>query len=489
VSLIAALKINRGERVSLVGAGGKTSLAGLLLKEARSREWTALFTTTTKVLPPQEQGPAFIVAADDELDTAWLCQQMNLYGQLFLAKEWLQEWDVPTAGGPLVTQQKEAKPAAGGRHQKLGGFSPEIVDRLAEELKPDLLVVEADGSRHRPLKAPAPYEPVVPTGTTLVLVMAGLSVLGQPLDERWVHRPERVSKLTGTLPGDRIGASTVAAVLAHSQGGKKAVPSKSRLAVVLTQAIGERRFRGREVARRLHQRGGFERIILTDLDDNQADTEVWFTGSRAISRRGLDPQPYLHAVVLAAGKAQRMGQNKLLLPLAEQPLLTYAVDAAIGSLANEVVVILGAEAESVRQALDTHPVEFLYNQHWQDGQSASLREAAIVLQRRSQGLLFLAGDMPLVPSEHLDRLIERFLAGKDVVWSRSGAVQSIPALFGSATFPALEQLKGDVGGKALAGMYNESSVKVDSPQFLWDIDTPATYERVKRWIENRGDKS
>jgi molybdenum cofactor cytidylyltransferase len=427
------------------------------------------------------------VARGDELDTTWLRQQMNLYGQLFLAKEWLQEWDEPSAGGQSPIRQKEAKPTGDNRQQKVGGFSPETVDRLAKALQPDLLIVEADGSRHRPLKAPAPYEPVVPIGTSLLVVLAGLSALGQPLDERWVHRPERVCELTGALPGDRIGPPTVAAVLSHPQGGKKSVPPTSRLAVMLTQATVDRWYHGREIARRLHQKEGFERIILMDLDDGGAEPEIWFANNQVVGRGGLDPQPYLHTVVLAAGKARRMGQNKLLLPLAGQPILAYAVDAAIGSRANEVIIVLGAEAELVRQALGTRPVQFLYNQEWKNGQSTSLREAATALQQRSQGLLFLAGDMPLVSPEHLDRLIERFLAGRDVVWSRSGAVQSIPALFGKTTFSALKELKGDVGGRMLAGKYDESDVEADSPQLLWDIDTPETYEQVQRWIENHRD--
>jgi molybdenum cofactor cytidylyltransferase len=466
VDLLAALEVRPGERIALVGGGGKTGLAGRLVAEARQRGWTAVFTTTTRVLAPAADDATLLIT-EGAADPAPLRQRLQQQGRLFLARGWLPEWEQTPAG----------------RQQKVGGFSPQEIACLAAALAPDLLVVEADGSRHRPFKAPAPYEPVVPAGTTLLAVLAGLSVLGQPLDEPWVHRPERAAELAAVPLGTPVDVDLLAAVLAHPRGGRQGAPPEARAVAVLTQATPERLPAGRRLARRLLRAGGFGRVLLVDLDDPAAAGEVWQSDATGDVRVGLGGLSQVHIVVLAAGRSQRMGQNKLLLPLGGKPLLAHAVDAALGSPAAAVWVVLGAGAEALRQALGTRPLWFLENRCWPEGQSASIRAAVEALPASAGGVLFLAGDMPLVPVAHLDRLIERWRGGVTVVWSGDGAVRRIPALFGREAFPALLGLAGDMGGRALAGLFSEETVPVASGRFLFDIDTMEAYEQARRLLE------
>lgn len=464
MDLLTALQISPGERLALVGGGGKTGLAGRLLAEARVRGWTALFTTTTKIFPPAPDGPALVILGTETGDLGALRRRLREERTLVLADRWLPEWEETPAG----------------RQQKLGGLDPARADALAHILEADLLIVESDGSRHRPFKAPAPYEPVIPPGTSLVAVLAGLSILGRPLAEPYVHRPERAATLAGAPLGVAVDEELLAAVLAHPEGGSKGVPPSARAVAVLTQATAGRRPAGRRVARRLLAAGSFERVLLADLDEAWA--EVW----RRDEHGGLccgDGRPQIAAVVLAAGAARRMGANKLLLPLAGKPLLAYAVDAALGSRAATVWVVLGNDAEAVRAALEKRPVGFLDNPRWTEGQSSSIRAALEALAEHAEGLLFLAGDMPLVSPDHLDRLMERFRPGTAVVWSAWGEQHGIPALFGRETFAALEQLAGEVGGRALRGRFPEASVPVAAVEELLDTDTPEDLERVRQCLE------
>lgn len=451
--MFAELGIRPGQRVALVGAGGKTRLAGRLIEEARARGWTAIFTTTTRILAPERLR---LVVGTEGLDE----KALRACGALCVAASWLPEWDDTPAG----------------RRQKLGGFPPEQVDQLADLLKPDLLVVEADGSRHLPLKAPAAHEPQIPRSTTLVLALAGLSSLGRPLDAAAVHRPQRVAVLTGAPLGTPIDPALIAGVLGHPEGGRKGVPPGARAVAVLTQADARRRPAGREVARRLLRRRAFPRVLLADLDDPLSPVEVWPRPSR-IGK--------VHAVVLAAGGSQRMGQNKLLLPLGGKPLVAHAVDAALGSQADAVWVVLGAQAPEVRAVLADRPVRFLYNRSWPEGLSSSIRRALDGPPGHGAAVLFLAGDMPFVPPHHLDRLIARYRAsGAPAVWSRAEGACGIPALFDARLFPALRALRGDVGGRALLGtLQPQEAEEVESPAFLGDIDTFPAYEQAIRWTE------
>ena len=85
VDLLVALQITPGERLALVGGGGKTGLAGRLLAEAQARGWTALFTTTTKIFPPDEAGPPLILAGTGPLDLDELRRRLREERALILA--------------------------------------------------------------------------------------------------------------------------------------------------------------------------------------------------------------------------------------------------------------------------------------------------------------------------------------------------------------------------------------------------------------------
>ena len=88
----------------------------------------------------------------------------------------------------------------------------------------------------RPFKAPAGHEPVIPASTSLVVPVVGLDIVGQPLQPDTTHRAELVSQLSGTPLGETITTQTVAAVLAHPQGGLKNAPAGARLIPLLNKA-------------------------------------------------------------------------------------------------------------------------------------------------------------------------------------------------------------------------------------------------------------
>jgi probable selenium-dependent hydroxylase accessory protein YqeC len=94
----------------------------------------------------------------------------------------------------------------------------------------------SDGARRRGFKAPGPAEPALPEATTLVVPVASVRVVGEPLDETAVHRVERVSQLTGLAPGDELTTRAVGTVLASPEAGLKGVPAAASVAVLVNQA-------------------------------------------------------------------------------------------------------------------------------------------------------------------------------------------------------------------------------------------------------------
>ncbi|MEW6266794.1 MAG: selenium cofactor biosynthesis protein YqeC [Thermodesulfobacteriota bacterium] len=210
--LFSALALTLPEMAILVGSGGKTSLMFTLAAEASRQGIRVLTTTTTKIFPPTPvQSPRLVLAAE----TA------DLEAELRRAFE----------ESPLVT-------AADGLNQegKLTGLPPEIVDRLFINKVADLIIVEADGAKHRPLKAPGPHEPVIPSFAGLVVPVIGLGGLGKKLDDETVFRAGIFARLSGLARGEPVTAETVARVVFHPEGLCRDAPRRARLIPFLNQA-------------------------------------------------------------------------------------------------------------------------------------------------------------------------------------------------------------------------------------------------------------
>jgi molybdenum cofactor cytidylyltransferase len=238
MQLLDAFQLHRGGRVAIVGGGGKTTLMYRLAAEAAERGLTSVVGGTTRFTAPH-----FGVMPEPVIISAGADPVVAIRAALVRS--------------PVVTC------TAG--HGDRGRWLPLEVDQVeavAAMPEVDLLVLEADGSRNRPFKAPGDGEPVIPPSTTLVLAVAGLDVLGRPLSDEWVHRPERVSALSGLVPGAEVTPDCVAGVLLHAKGGRKAMPRGARWLPVLNKAEGDLVEAGERVARQLVE-GGADRVVLT----------------------------------------------------------------------------------------------------------------------------------------------------------------------------------------------------------------------------------
>lgn len=148
------------------------------------------------------------------------------------------------------------------------GYDPAVVDAIAASGIADAVLVKADGARNREFKAPGEGEPNIPAGADRVLAIASTHVVGEPLTEELVHRPERVAALTGLDFGDEIGTEDVATVLVSPEGGRKNVPDAAELIPVLNKVDDEADLAvAREIAHRVIETSPVERVALTRLID------------------------------------------------------------------------------------------------------------------------------------------------------------------------------------------------------------------------------
>jgi len=190
--------------VWLIGGGGKTTLMFRLASAWALRGESVICTTTTKIWA-RETSACSDVRIDDFASIV-----MGLRGR----------------PAPLVVVASRIEEG------KCHGFSASE----AMSLKPFArhLVVEADGSAERPVKAHASHEPVVASGASCVIGVVGGWCVGAPLDAVHVHRPERFSAITGLPIGAAVTAQNVARVILDEAGWVRAVPSCAAFHIVVT---------------------------------------------------------------------------------------------------------------------------------------------------------------------------------------------------------------------------------------------------------------
>ena len=114
------------------------------------------------------------------------------------------------------------------------------------------------------------------------------------------------------------------------------------------------------------------------------------------------------AVILAAGASTRLGQPKQLLDWGGTPLLAHVADVALSAGFDPVIVVLGCQAQIVRQALGPRPVQTVMNWRWEEGMSTSVQVGLAALPPQVTAAAFLQCDQPLITPELLRALVTRF---------------------------------------------------------------------------------
>ncbi len=250
-SLAEAFGIGERELVAIVGGGGKTTLMYSLVSELAKNASRVAAATTTKIFAPGPDDPVQLVCGQDF--DALVGAVGDITGR------------PPVLGGGLLPKNK------------VEGISSDDCDALFDGAVFDHLIVEADGARRKPLKAPATSEPVVPGATTLFIAVVGLSCLGEALSEDIAFRPELVAAATGLEEGDPITAEALVNLLSSAGGLRKGCPPGANMAVLLNQAdtSAQRRAAQKIALQLLGPQTPWERVVVGHLLDEKPIEEIW----------------------------------------------------------------------------------------------------------------------------------------------------------------------------------------------------------------------
>lgn len=246
LKLHVALGISSGDVAAFVGAGGKSGAIVAVSVELTQAGMKVIVAPTTKMLLSEAKSIGPLVTSEDA-------------GELRAKTEnALSRAPGVVAGSGMLSKNR------------VGGVDPELVGDLAPLA--DVVLVEADGSRRRPIKGTASHEPAIPDAATLVVAVANVRALGTPVDEEHVHRPDVFSKLTGVEQGQSITPRAFA--LALAQGSLAHVPQGARIAVLITGVEPGRTMSDASVITRELWRLGAKNVVLTSLP-TESPAHVW----------------------------------------------------------------------------------------------------------------------------------------------------------------------------------------------------------------------
>jgi molybdenum cofactor cytidylyltransferase len=179
------------------------------------------------------------------------------------------------------------------------------------------------------------------------------------------------------------------------------------------------------------------------------------------------------AVLLAAGASTRMGAPKQLIEIDGKSMLRRAAEAVIATGCDPVIVVLGANAEVLREHLAGLPIRLVINERWQEGMASSIRAGLV----DTDAALITLCDQPFVHAANLIALIELFRnSGKPIAAARYGGNLGVPAIFARALFPELLALTGDMGARRVIAAHADQVAALDLPDAAIDLDTPLDVE-------------
>ena len=191
----------------------------------------------------------------------------------------------------------------------------------------------------------------------------------------------------------------------------------------------------------------------------------------------------ISAIVLAAGNSSRMGEPKALVSIGGQPLLRRVLAAVRASPARDVVVVLGHEAERVRDEVSLDGTRIVVNSAFAEGMSTSIRAGLAAADSRAEGYLIVLGDQPFVAPTTMEALINaRSTSNAKIMIPTFRGVRGNPVLVDRSLAGEVAAVTGDQGCRAIFGHHGAEilEVAVDDPGILVDIDTPSQAERAGR---------
>lgn len=444
MKLRKAFEVNRGDVVAFIGAGGKTSALIGLGYELLDEDWRILATTTCvideeqlRLMPhtmPYNSNPEIISSALSEHGFVFVYDSIR-NGKVY---------------GPAIE------------------WTREVLDTIDS----DVLLIEADTAEGRPLKAPLQGEPHIPPEASLVVPIASLAALDKPLDDEHIYNPQAMIEKYGYYEGSNVRSAWIAQVLRDDELGLQGIPEKARVVVFVNQTpeIGYLRGRARMIARLVLQSSRVNSVALGSV-------------------RGANPvyelQRSVGAIVLAAGRASRMGEPKVLLPWTKQhSIIEHIIHQLIRARIDHINVITGWYADEVKKLAKAMGARPIHNRSYKTGEMvSSLKAGLCAMPDNVSAALIILGDQPRIQPKVIYQVLKAYAEGQgDIIAPRYQTLRGHPILISRKYWSEILELRNYQSPREVINAHaNEMTyIDVHTDSILRDVDTPEDYAAERK---------
>ncbi len=444
MKLQKAFEIVPGDVVAFIGAGGKTSTLIALGHELAQAGLRVLATTTTHISVDELDLMPYSTTLDAGIAHLSLALGENRFVFLY----------------------------SNIRNSRVYGPDAKQIPRLLDAVDSDVMLIEADQSDGLPLKAPFSDEPNIPSETTLVVPMASMSVLGQPLDDEHVYNATAIDERYGFLLGNRVKSPWIAQVLRDEELGLRGVPSGARIVALLNQTASQGYARGR--ARLIAQ------FILRSLRIHGVAL-----GSVRSGEPIYEVQKHIGAVVLAGGMSRRMGQPKVLLPWGgRRTIIEHIIEQLALARVPQITVVTGHRAGEVRQVVSRVGADVVHNEQYTTGEMLSSLKAGLrAMPAHISAVLVVLGDQPRIQPKIIAQVMMAYAEGAgDIVAPSYHMRRGHPILIDRRYWGEILDLPESGSPRDVIDRHKDriAYVNVDTDSVLRDVDTPEDYRQERK---------
>lgn len=184
-----------------------------------------------------------------------------------------------------------------------------------------------------------------------------------------------------------------------------------------------------------------------------------------------------------------MGQPKQMLAWQGKTLLQHVLGNLIHSDADEIILVLGHEAETIRKSLPEFPIRMVINRDYKQGMASSLRQGLLAVDPKSEAFLVVLADQPGIGSEIINRVIRNFQQAnpkRGICRPVYRGLKGHPVLMGVQYRQEILQLQGDVGARQILINHPQDILEIEVEQDLvmMDVDTPDEYRKYMKLAES-----
>lgn len=472
------LNLRKKDIITAVGSNGKTTFCLNLCKELKKKEKTVFFTTTVKILPVNKKYEFIdITIPNTENETeekkGEVFPKMEITSFLLNLKKKLNN-----SGNVYVLGIYDNKIG------KITSLSPELLENISE--KCDYMIIEGDGSKMKPLKGWKKTEPVYTKNTTKSVGILPINIIGDKINDVNIHRIEEFLGISGGQKNETLTLNHLYNVIVHKNG-------------LFQYALGERILILNCAERDKDKENALNLAEMIQNNINFKDVKICVTSlknreyykieeNNIIKEKNQNfSMPKISAIIMASGKSERMGTNKLLLEYRGITFIENTLEKVLKENFYEFAIVVSdkkvkRKVQDYIKNLETNEkkIYIVDNKKSEKGQSESIKIGLKTLEK-CDGYMFFSCDQPFLTSDTIKKILQNFKT-KGITTPEYNGKRSLPVIFGENFKEELLKLEGDTGGKTVIINHPDKirTVEIENSDEGKDIDTKEDYEMLKK---------